>query len=138
MRKNILYLAMALATLSCVREPVTIGPDTERTVRLEATLEEGTRAVSFEPEGVVSSWNVGDEVALVMGNERLTTLTVTSVKGRKAQLTGTVKGALPAGTAMTLYYGYGADMEYNVALPAMSQVPLLFSYVERVDPGSVV
>lgn len=111
MRKKILCLMMALAALSCVREPVTIGPDTERTVRLEAALEEGTRAVDLAAEGVSSSWNVGDEVALVKDNERLTTLTVTSVKGRKAQLTGTVKGAYPAGTAMTLYYGYGADLQ---------------------------
>ena len=63
-----------------------------------------TRAVTITPRAVRSTWSEDDVVYLVRNGEVLTTLTVTSIEGRSAQLTGKLEGAYPLGTEMTLYY----------------------------------
>lgn len=104
----------ATAILSCNKEAAvdTIGPDTERTVLLEASIDASTKAVNIDESEVVCAWAVGDTVALVYNNEVISTLEVISISGSKAQLSGKVKGAYEVGTAMTLYYN-GTSYDYS-------------------------
>lgn len=102
----------ATAILSCNKEAAvdTIGPDTERTVLLEASIDASTKAVTIDPSKVVCTWEVGEHVWLVYDNTVISRLEVISVDGNKAQLSGKVKGAYNVGTAMMLYYG---DTSYD-------------------------
>ena len=104
----------ATAILSCNKETAidSIGPDTERTVLLTASIDAPTKAVSIDESEVVCTWAVGETVALVYNNVVISTLEVVSVSGSKAQLSGKVKGAYDVGTAMRLYYG-GTSYDYS-------------------------
>jgi len=104
----------ATAILSCNKEAAidSIGPDTERTVLLTASIDASTKAVSIDESEVACVWAVGETVALVHGDAVISTLEVISVSGNKAQLSGKVKGAYNVGTAMMLYYG-GTSYDYS-------------------------
>ena len=104
----------ATAILSCNKETAidTIGPDTERTVLLEASIDASTKAVGIDESKVVCTWEVGEQVALVCGNAVISTLKVISVDGNKAQLSGKVKGSYNVNTPMSLYYG-GTSYDYS-------------------------
>ena len=104
----------ATAILSCNKETAidSIGPDTERTVLLTASIDAPTKAVSIDESEVACVWAVGETVALVHGDAVISTLEVISVSGNKAQLSGKVKGAYNVGTAMMLYYG-GTSYDYS-------------------------
>ena len=110
----ILAAFCATAILSCNKETAmdSIGPDTERTVLLTASIDASTKAVSIDESEVVCTWAVGETVALVYNNVVISTLEVVSVSGSKAQLSGKVKGAYDVGTAMRLYYG-GTSYDYS-------------------------
>ena len=104
----------AIAILSCNKEAAvdTIGPDTERTVLLEASIDASTKAVGIDQSKVVCTWEVDEQVALVHNNAVISTLKVISVDGNKAQLSGKVKGAYNVNTPMSLYYG-GNSYDYS-------------------------
>jgi hypothetical protein len=104
----------ATAILSCNKEAAvdTIGPDTERTVLLTATIDAPTKAVTIDQSKVVCTWEVGEHVSLVYDNTVISTLEVISVDGNKAQLSGKVKGAYNVNTQMYLYYG-GISYDYS-------------------------
>ena len=71
-----------------------------------------TRGVTVSPEAITSTWSTDDQVALVYNGEVISQLTVSSISGNSAQLTGKVWGAYPTGTKMSLYYG-GTDYDYS-------------------------
>ena len=105
----------ATAILSCNKETAidSIGPDTEHTVLLTASIDASTKAVGIDESKVVCTWEIGDTVALVHNNTRISVLKVISVSDdNKAQLSGKVKGAYNEGTEMKLYYG-GTDYDYS-------------------------
>ena len=110
----VFFLAAVLSlvsVVSCKEVPEADAGPQERDVLLTASVGTQSRSVAVTDEAVTASWNEGEEVALVYQGAVLTTLKVTSVDGPLAQLTGKVKGAYPAGTPFTLYYG-GTDYQY--------------------------
>lgn len=106
----------ATAILSCNKEVAidNIGPDTECTVFLTASIDASTKAVGIDESKVVSTWTVGDVVELVLGSDKtiISNLKVISVSGNKAQLSGKVSGIYAKNTEMYLYYG-GHDYDYS-------------------------
>ena len=104
----------ATAILSCNKEAAidSIGPDTEHTVLLTASIDASTKAVGIDQSKVVCTWRVGEQVALVYNNAVISTLKVVSVEGEKAQLSGKVRGAYDVDTPMTIYYG-GTSYDYS-------------------------
>jgi len=112
----ILAAFCAAAILSCNKEKVidVVGPDSECTILLTATIDASTKGVSIDESKVVCTWEVDDAVKLVLNKEVISTLKVISVDGNKAQLSGKVKGtyAANADTPMTLYYG-GTEYDYS-------------------------
>lgn len=111
----ILAAFCAIAILSCNKEKAidSMGQDTECTVFLTASIDASTKAVGIDESKVVCTWEIGDTVALVHNNTRISVLKVISVSDdNKAQLSGKVKGAYNEGTEMKLYYG-GTDYDYS-------------------------
>lgn len=114
----ILVAACAAAALSCnktAEEDFSLAPDQERDVYLTATMgyTPDTRAVSVSGEAISCTWNEGDQLDLALNGEVITKLTVTSVFGDRAMLSGKVKGAYPQGTQFTLFYGGTSYMYYG-------------------------
>lgn len=114
----ILVAACAAAALSCnktAEEDFSLAPDQERDVYLTATMgyTPDTRAVSVSGEAISCTWNEGDQLDLALDGEVITKLTVTSVFGDRAMLSGKVKGAYPQGTQFTLFYGGTSYMYYG-------------------------
>lgn len=111
----ILAAFCATAILSCNKEKAidSMGQDTECTVFLTASIDASTKAVGIDESKVVCTWEIGDTVAMVHNNTRISVLKVISVSDdNKAQLSGKVKGAYNEGTEMKLYYG-GTDYDYS-------------------------
>ena len=110
----ILAAFCAAAILSCNKEATndSIGSDTEYTVLLTASIDASTKAVNIDESKVVCTWAVGDTVALVHDNARISVLKVISVNGNQAQLSGTVKGSYAVEAKMKLYYG-GTFYDYT-------------------------
>jgi len=110
----ILAAFCAAAILSCNKEATndSIGSDTECTVLLTASIDASTKAVNIDESKVVCTWAVGDTVALVHDNARISVLKVISVNGNQAQLSGTVKGSYAVEAKMKLYYG-GTFYDYT-------------------------
>ena len=140
----ILAAFCATAILSCNKEAAvdTIGPDTERTVLLEASIDASTKAVGIDESKVVCTWEIGDTVALVHNNTRISVLKVISVSDdNKAQLSGKVKGAYNEGTEMKLYYG-GTDYDYSsqtgTAASAVSKAYLQATTVIESQDGKTL
>ena len=79
---------------------------------MTATIDASTKAVDIDESKVVCTWEVGDTVALVYNNTRISVLDVISVDGNKAQLSGKLKGSYNEGTQMHLYYG-GTSYDYS-------------------------
>ena len=105
---SVLAAFCAAIVLSCnksAEEDVIVDPNQEREVLLTASMGLDTRGTTITGEAITSTWQVGDELQLALGEEVLTTLKVTSIFGNKAMLSGKVKGAYPEGTAFSLYYG---------------------------------
>lgn len=104
----------ALAIISCNKETAvdSMDPDGEYTVFLEASIDASTKAVDIDQSKVVCTWKVGEQVTLVHNNAVISTLKVISVDGKKAQLSGKVKGAYNVNTQMYLYYG-GTSYDYS-------------------------
>ena len=120
MKRQLLIACLAAlcasTVLSCnkdAEEDYLVDPLQDREVLLTASLADGpdTRAVSVSGDAVSCSWNVDDKLALVYGGEIISELTVSSISGNRAALSGKVKGAYPEGTEFTLYYG-GTDYNY--------------------------
>ena len=103
----ILAALCAVAAFSCKKaeEDFIVDPLQEREVFLTVSMGLNTRSVSVSSEAIAASWQEGDELQLVRDGAVVTTLKVTSIFGQKAMLSGTVKGAYPAGTSFDLYYG---------------------------------
>ena len=120
MKRQLLIACLAAlcasTVLSCnkdAEEDYLVDPLQDREVLLTASLADGpdTRAVSVSGDAVSCSWNVDDKLALVYEGEIISELTVSSISGNRAALSGKVKGAYPEGTEFTLYYG-GTDYNY--------------------------
>ena len=111
--------AALLFASSCMRESDVPGEEIlqERVwdVVLNATIADNdpaTRSVTVSPEAITCTWSSSDKVALVYNGEVISQLTVSSISGNTAQLTGKVRGAYPSGTQMSLYYG-GTNYDYS-------------------------
>lgn len=111
--------AALLFASSCTHEPVQTDEEIIQEgvyeVVLTATIADNdpaTRGVTVSPEAITSTWSPNDLVALVYNGEVISQLTVSSISGNSAQLTGKVWGAYPTGTPMSLYYG-GTNYDYS-------------------------
>lgn len=110
----ILAAFCAVAVMSCNKEAAfdKVGPDSELTVLLTASIDASTKAVSIDKNEVVCSWAIGEKVDLVYRDTVITQLSVVSIDGDKAQLSGKVLGAYRVDDEMKLFYG-GTDYDYS-------------------------
>ena len=110
----ILAAFCAVAVMSCNKEAAfdKVGPDSEFTVLLTASIDASTKAVSIDKNEVVCSWAIGEKVDLVYRDTVITQLSVVSIDGDKAQLSGKVLGAYRVDDDMRLFYG-GTEYDYS-------------------------